>query len=100
MKEELHVARAPDTVTFRMPGETEGAAITISGGQAFANTTTRTYADGTIVDSATGVTYYEQTATSPRKTAAPDAGFKTSVGFDNYRRCSPEGVPGRFPRLA
>lgn len=77
---------APDPATFTMPGETEGAAITISGGQAFENVTTRAYVDGTIVDSATGVVYYEDTGffvSEDGQRLSP--GFKTSVGFDNYR---------------
>ena len=78
----------PDPDTYAMPGEREDAAITISGGQAYENTTTRIYdADaGTITDISSGAVYHEDggffvaddgTNLSP--------GFNTGVGFANYR---------------
>ena len=74
-----------------MPGETEDAAITISGGQAVESRSTRVYdADaGTITDTATRSvrSYHEQegSSSSPRTATALSPGFTTGVGFDNYR---------------
>jgi arabinogalactan oligomer/maltooligosaccharide transport system permease protein len=78
----------PDPATYQMPGETEGAAITISGGQAREATTTRTYDpdSNTITDAATGVVYHEANGFFQADDGTQlSPGFLTNVGFDNYR---------------
>jgi arabinogalactan oligomer/maltooligosaccharide transport system permease protein len=71
----------PNLDTFTMPGETDGAAITISGGQAYENRTTRIYDEdsNTITDSDTGVVFVDPDGNN----LSP--GFTASVGIDNYR---------------
>ena len=78
----------PDPGEYQMPGETADAAITISGGQAFENSTTRLYdADaGTITDVSTGVVYHQEGGffiADDGSRLSP--GFKAGVGFANYR---------------
>jgi len=78
----------PDLDTYQMPGEREDAAITISGGQAYENTTTRIYdaGAGTITDVLTGVVYHEDGGffvADDGSNLSP--GFNAGVGFDNYR---------------
>lgn len=78
----------PDPDTYQMPGETEEAAITVSGGQAFENRTTRVYdADaGTITDVATGVVYTEDEGRFVAEDGTSlSPGFTARVGFDNYQ---------------
>ena len=78
----------PDPATYQMPGETEGAAITISGGQASESTTTRIYDpdSNTITDTATGVVYHESTGFFEADDGTQlSPGFLTNIGFDNYR---------------
>ena len=78
----------PDPATYQMPGEAEGAAITISGGQAYENTTTRLYDPdtNTITDAATGVVYHESTGFFEADDGTRlSPGFLANVGFDNYR---------------
>lgn len=78
----------PNVDTFQMPGESEGAAITITGAQAFESTTTRIYdpeAD-TITDTSTGVVYAEHDGFFVAEDGSRlTPGFKTSVGFENFR---------------
>lgn len=78
----------PDLDAYQMPGESEDAAITISGGQAYENTTTRIYdaGAGTITDVLTGVVYHEDGGffvADDGSNLSP--GFNAGVGFDNYR---------------
>ena len=81
----------PDPDAYQMPGESEDAAITISGGQAVESQTTRIYdADaGTITDVAQDppVVYRERDGFfvadgDPPTQLSP--GFTTDVGFDNF----------------
>lgn len=79
----------PDPDTYQMPSESGTGAITISGGQAFENTTTRVYdaGAGTITDSATGLVY--EVDNHDGYFVAPDGsrlnpGFETQIGFSNY----------------
>ncbi len=78
----------PDPETYQMPGESEDAAITITGGQAVESRTTRVYdaeAD-TITDTETGVVYHEEEGSfvdADGNSLSP--GFTARVGFDNYR---------------
>jgi arabinogalactan oligomer/maltooligosaccharide transport system permease protein len=81
----------PDPDTYQMPGETEDAAITITGGQAVESRTTRIYdADaGTITDVSdreNPVVYHEVEGTfvSADGETSLRPGFTTRVGFDNY----------------
>ena len=80
----------PDLDTDQMPGESEDAAISITGGQAVEMSTARIYdADaGTITDTGTGVVYHEEEEDG--FFVADDGteltpGFLTTVGFSNYR---------------
>ncbi len=92
-----------DVADYVMPGETEGSAIQISGGQAFEARSTRVYNpdDDTITDTETGFVY---TATEGRFTA-PDGqrlnpGFTDQVGFSNYREVlTGTQFRGSFPKV-
>jgi arabinogalactan oligomer/maltooligosaccharide transport system permease protein len=80
----------PDPDTYQMPGETEDAAITISGGQAVESRSTRLYdADAaTITDTSTDppVVYHEQEGFFVAEDGNQlSPGFTDRVGFDNYR---------------
>lgn len=73
---------------YQMPGETDDAAITISGGQAVEARTTRVYdaAQDTITDTATGAVYTEADGFFVAEDGTRlSPGFQTSVGFANYR---------------
>jgi arabinogalactan oligomer/maltooligosaccharide transport system permease protein len=78
------------TGTYQMPGESEDAAIIISGGQAVESRSTRMYdADaGTITDVSdpeNPVVYFEHDGTFVSEgDTALRPGFTTGVGFDNY----------------
>jgi arabinogalactan oligomer/maltooligosaccharide transport system permease protein len=78
----------PNPDTYQMPGETEGAAITITGGQASESRTTLVYdpdAD-TITNTETGVVYQEREGTFVADDgSALRPGFTARVGFDNFR---------------
>ena len=79
----------PDPDTYQMPGETEDAAITISGGQAVESRSTRVYdADaGTITDTSTDppVVYHEEEGFFVAEDGTQlSPGFTARVGFDNY----------------
>jgi arabinogalactan oligomer/maltooligosaccharide transport system permease protein len=76
-----------DTSSYVIPGETEGSAIGVSGGQAFESASTRVYdADAdTITDTETGVVYRVeegQFISEDGQTLTP--GFTASVGLSNY----------------
>lgn len=78
----------PDPDEYLMPGESEDAAISISGGQAYENTTTRLYdADaGTISDVSTGVVYHEEGGFFVADDGSRlSPGFNAGVGLANYR---------------
>jgi arabinogalactan oligomer/maltooligosaccharide transport system permease protein len=95
----------PDPDTYQMPGESEDAAITITGGQAVESTTTRIYdaGTGTITDVSEDppVVYHEQDGFF----VADDGtrllpGFKASVGFSNYREVlTSSEFTDPFPRV-
>jgi arabinogalactan oligomer/maltooligosaccharide transport system permease protein len=94
-----------DVSAYVMPGETEDAAIQITGGQAYESRSTRVYdADtGTITDTSTDppVVY---TAIDGRFTSADggtlNPGFTAQVGFDNYREIlTGSQFRGAFPRV-
>jgi arabinogalactan oligomer/maltooligosaccharide transport system permease protein len=79
----------PDPDTYQMPGETEDAAITVSGGQAVESRSTRVYdADaGTITDTSTDppVVYHEEEGFFVAEDGSPlSPGFTARVGFDNF----------------
>jgi ABC-type sugar transport system permease subunit len=95
----------PDPETYQMPGETEDAAITISGGQAVESRTTRIYdADtGTITDISTDppIVYHEEEGFFVADDGSRlTPGFKASVGFSNYREVlTSSEFTGPFPRV-
>jgi arabinogalactan oligomer/maltooligosaccharide transport system permease protein len=75
-----------DPDSYVMPGESEDAAIAISGGQAVESTTSRVYEDGTITDVSTGIVYHEDEGffvAADGSRLSP--GFTDQVGFANYR---------------
>ncbi len=92
-----------DVAAYVMPGETEGSAIQISGGQAFEATSTRVYNpdDGTITDTETGIVYTEIEG----RFTGPDGqrlnpGFTAGVGFSNYREVlTGTQFRGSFPKV-
>jgi arabinogalactan oligomer / maltooligosaccharide transport system permease protein len=80
----------PDPDTFQMPGESEDAAIIISGGQAVESSTTRIYdADANTITDTSGeepVVYDEVEGSFVADDGTSlSPGFTTRVGFDNYR---------------
>ena len=81
----------PDPETYQMPGETEDAAITITGGQAVESRSTLVYdADANtitdVADSENPIVYHEREGTFVADDGtALRPGFTSRVGFDNYR---------------
>ena len=81
----------PDPETYQMPGETEDAAITITGGQAVESRSTLVYdADANtitdVADSENPIVYHEHEGTFVTDDGtALRPGFTSRVGFDNYR---------------
>ena len=81
----------PDPETYQMPGETEDAAITITGGQAVESRSTLVYdADANtitdVADSENPIVYHEREGTFVADDGtALRPGFTSQVGFDNYR---------------
>jgi len=81
----------PDPETYQMPGETEDAAITITGGQAVESRSTLVHdADANtitdVADSENPIVYHEREGTFVADDGtALRPGFTSQVGFDNYR---------------
>ena len=82
----------PDPDTYQMPGETEDAAITISGGQAVESRSTRVVRRRRRHDhrhrrrTRRSSTTRRRASSSPTTEPRLSPGFTDRVGFDNYRR--------------
>lgn len=90
-----------DPESYVMPGESDDAAIAVSGGQAYESTTTRVYdsGEGTITDTATGTVYRESNGQfTAEDGAALNPGFVARIGLSNYREVLDE-FRGPFVRV-